>query len=40
MRKFLLVLFIGMVVVMSVYGFLQEVEKDNYGNTVTVIYVE
>jgi hypothetical protein len=40
MRKFLLVLFVGMVVVMSVYGLLNEAERETGGEAVTVIYVE
>ena len=40
MRKFLLVLFVGMVLVMGVCGLLNEAERDNGGEAVTVIYVE
>ena len=40
MRKFLLVLFVGIVLVMSVYGLLNEAERDNGGEAVTVVYVE
>jgi hypothetical protein len=40
MRKFLLVLFVGMVVVMSVYGLLNEAERETGGEEVTVVYVE
>lgn len=48
MRKFLLVVFIGMVVAINLYGiaidiydtFFVEIEKDVIPNTVEVIYVE